>query len=76
MAHVMPKEWSNADPFVLEVDIFSVLSFRLKLYGIWGFPKIRYLSRGPKNKDYSILGPILGSPYFGKLPFRDYGVRD
>ena len=23
----------------------------------------------PKNKDYSILGSILGSPYFGKLPY-------
>ena len=22
----------------------------------------------PHNKDYSILGFILGSPYFGKLP--------
>ena len=24
---------------------------------------------GPHNKDYSILGSLLGSPYFGKLPF-------
>ena len=23
---------------------------------------------GPNNKDYSILGSTLGSPYFGKLP--------
>ena len=23
----------------------------------------------PHNKDYSILGSILGSPYFGKLPY-------
>ena len=23
---------------------------------------------GPHNKDYNILGSILGSPYFGKLP--------
>ena len=30
----------------------------------WG-----YLFGGPYNKDYSILGSILGSPYFGKLPF-------
>ena len=29
-----------------------------------------YLFGGPHNKDYSILGSILGSPYFGKLPFR------
>ena len=34
-----------------------------------GFPKIRgTLFEGPNNKDYSILGSILGSPYFGKLP--------
>ena len=24
---------------------------------------------GPHNKDYSILGSILGSPYLGKLPY-------
>ena len=34
------------------------------------FPKIRGTNfGGPHNKDYSILGSILGSPYFGKLPF-------
>ena len=27
---------------------------------------------GPNNKDYSIMGSILGSPYFGKLPYKDY----
>ena len=33
-------------------------------------PKIRgTLFGGPNNKDYSILGSILGSPYFGKLPY-------
>ena len=37
---------------------------------VWGFPKIRgTFLEGPNNKDYSILGSILGSPYFGKLPF-------
>ena len=25
---------------------------------------------GPNSKDYSILGSILGSPYFGKLPYQ------
>ena len=35
-------------------------------YGlIWEFPKIR----GSYKRDYSILGSILGSPYFGKLPY-------
>ena len=33
--------------------------------GIRGFPK---LFGGSHNKDHSILGSILGSPYFGKLP--------
>ena len=28
-----------------------------------------YLNGGPHDKDYSILGSILGSPSFGKLPF-------
>ena len=27
-----------------------------------------YHSGGPYNEDYSSLGSILGSPYFGKLP--------
>ena len=30
----------------------------------WG-----YLLGGPNNKDYSILGSILGYPSFGKLPY-------
>ena len=33
-----------------------------------GFPKLGDLFGDPYNKDYSILGSILGSPYFGKLP--------
>ena len=35
----------------------------------------RYLFGGPYNKDYNIFGSILGSPHFGKLPYRDY-IRD
>ena len=43
----------------------GLLSTRFK----WGFPKIRgTILGGYYNKDYSILGSILGSPYFGKLP--------
>ena len=30
---------------------------------------------GPYNRDYSILGSILGSPYFGKLPLADLRER-
>ena len=37
---------------------------------IWGFPRIRgTIFGGPNYKDYNILGYILGSPYFGKLPY-------
>ena len=34
-----------------------------------GFPKIRHTFLGVAiiNKDYNILGSMLGSPYFGKL---------
>ena len=35
-----------------------------------GFPKIGVPFWGPHNKDYNILGSILGSPHFGKLPNR------
>ena len=30
---------------------------------------------GPHNKDYSILGSILGSPYFGKLPCPTFNAK-
>ena len=29
---------------------------------------------GPNNKDYSILGSILGSPYFGKLIYNPFNI--
>ena len=34
---------------------------------IWGCPQLELL----RIKDYSILGSILGSPYFGKLPYEE-----
>ena len=35
-----------------------------------GFPQLRgTFFGGPYKKDYSILGSILGYPYFGKLPY-------
>ena len=45
------------------------LGARPTLHRNGGFPKLGgTLFGGPHNKDYSILGSILGSPYFGKLP--------
>ena len=40
---------------------------RLEHVGVsqnWGYP-----FGDPHNKDYNTLGSILGSPYFGKLPY-------
>ena len=34
-----------------------------------------YFFKGPRNKDYSIWGSILGSPYFGKVPYAPEGQR-
>ena len=37
------------------------------------FPKLEVpFWRVPYNKDYSIFGSILGSPYLGKLPYLGY----
>ena len=43
------------------------------IYDIWEFPKIMgTLLGGPHSKDHNILGSILESPYFGKLPYPCY----
>ena len=40
---------------------------------IWAFAKTKgTLFAGPRNEDYSIFGPICGSPYLGKLPHSIY----
>ena len=31
--------------------------------------KLGYPFRGPHNRDYSIFGSMLGSPYLGKLSY-------
>ena len=52
----------------------SCLAGVIKHGGNWEFPKIRCTFFGPHNKDYSILGSILGSPFLGKLPIRVWGL--
>ena len=43
------------------------------LGAIWGFPKIRGAILGvPIIRIILFWGSILGSPYFGKLPYRSY----
>ena len=37
--------------------------------------KIMVTFWGPHNKDYNILGSILGSPYSGKLPKKVLGLK-
>ena len=49
------------------VDAGAYVGFRVSQY-------FGYHVGGPHNKDYRILGYILGSPYFGKFPDRDYYV--
>ena len=41
----------------------------------WISQKLRCLVRGPYNKNCSIGGFILGSPYFAKLPCRKSGGK-
>ena len=49
------------------VPFWGYIGFYRVIQGL-GFPKITgYFFGGPYGKDYSILGSILGSPYFGKL---------
>ena len=40
---------------------------------MWGFLKLGYLFGDPHNEDHSMLGSILGSPYFGKLSCMGFG---
>ena len=42
----------------------------LLLRGLQVSQNYGYLFGGSHNKDYSILGSILGSPSFGKRPFK------
>ena len=39
------------------------------MYG--GFPKLGGIIGVPYSRDYRFLGSILGSPYFGNLPYID-----
>ena len=56
-------------PVTVWVPLGTIPSaFAPKLYG--SFPKLGVPFGGPYNRDYSILGSKLGSPYFGKLPYK------
>ena len=50
--------------------VLGTWSLGFKASGFRGFPKLGVPFGAPHNKDYSIFGSVLGSPYFGKLPFR------
>ena len=51
------------------VQVMGKTELRALCIRFGGFPKLGVPFWGPSNKDYSILGSILGSPQFGKLPF-------
>ena len=58
------------DPQLMQAA-FQVLqmTFRLKLlHEVAVSQNYGYLFGGPHNKDYRILGSILGSSFLGKLP--------
>ena len=50
--------------YYLDCYILITTSIDMCVSQNWG-----YLFGGPYNKDYSILGSILGSPNSGKLPY-------
>ena len=56
-----------------EEDRVAVRHLKLWYHNLGGFPKLGVTFWGPNNKDYSIWGSMLGSPYFGKLPYRYIG---
>ena len=61
MAHVKPQKGRGGSEQPQQT--------RNTAYSIWGVSQNkRYPSRGPHNKDCTIWGSIVGSPYFGKLP--------
>ena len=60
---------SGSDRGLATQNLVAVKELKIS-YNNMGFPKIRgTLFGGPNNKDHSILGSILGYPYFGKLPY-------
>ena len=58
------------EPSGLHLGVLRGLGFR----GL-GFRVSGYRFGGPNNKDYSIVGSILGSPHFWKLPYRNDGIK-
>ena len=58
------KRWDEGRWGVGNQPQYSNSRIYMRVSQNWGVP-----FWGPNNKDYSILGSILGSPYFGKLPY-------
>ena len=57
-----------ASAAIIFLLVLCVLTMR---HRFGGFPQVGVPFLGAHNKDYGILGSILGSPYLGKLPFTD-----
>ena len=49
----------------MNLQPFSTAGLCVHTYIYGAFPKLGVPFRGPNNKDYSILGSILGSPILG-----------
>ena len=70
--HFQPQTLStktlNLKP--LHFCVLSAVTSPVNFPEVFGsFPKLRVPFWGPQNPGYSILWSMLGSPYFGKLPY-------
>ena len=59
-SHIPPTVPTAPTPFVAALCILDHMIISQNYGDLFG---------GPNNKDYSILGSILGFPYFEKLPY-------
>ena len=71
-SHSVPRALAEVPTTVNATDLMLQKDSRLlsEKAGVLngGFPSQGYIFGGPHNKDSSILGSLLRSPYVGKLP--------
>ena len=73
---IIPRKPKGSGFYLKLYEPPGSIGLHIRTDAIWGFPKIRgTLLGGPHNKDYSILGSILGSRNFGKLPYGSRTLR-
>ena len=69
MIHILPSPIWNLQPWPAIASSTSIRSSVAPCSVNGGCPKLRVpFFEGPHNKEFNILGSILGSPYLGKPP--------